>query len=173
MSIDVYRILQQVGPVTDRALKEQGHVVDGSVKIRATTQRLYLSFEIKPQTPVEKNKEEHKMLTEKLYDSEWNLLRQRPYLLSRLFAPGQERVENGVSMTILSCKKKGDIVETRVKLHAPWPCPNCKETVKECACMRNLCRACKKPVGNITFTYCDACFEAGKNLPTLKSGDKT
>lgn len=35
------------------------------------------------------------------------------------------------------------------------PCPNCKETVEQCACMRNICHKCKKPVGNITFTICD------------------
>jgi len=37
------------------------------------------------------------------------------------------------------------------------PCPNCKETVKQCACMRNICK-CGKPVGNITFTVCDECW---------------
>jgi hypothetical protein len=39
------------------------------------------------------------------------------------------------------------------------PCPNCKETVKECACMRNICHKCGNPVGNITFTVCDKCWD--------------
>ena len=39
------------------------------------------------------------------------------------------------------------------------PCSNCKETVEECACMRNICIECGKPVGNITFTVCDDCWD--------------
>ena len=38
------------------------------------------------------------------------------------------------------------------------PCLNCKETKKPCACMRNKCVVCKEPVGNITFTVCDSCW---------------
>lgn len=38
-------------------------------------------------------------------------------------------------------------------------CPNCKEAVNLCACMRNKCVRCHKPVGNITFTVCDACWD--------------
>ena len=38
------------------------------------------------------------------------------------------------------------------------PCPNCKETIEECACMRNKCNKCGKPIGNITFSVCDACW---------------
>jgi len=38
-------------------------------------------------------------------------------------------------------------------------CPNCKETTKPCACMRNICIRCGKPVGNITFTVCDDCWD--------------
>ena len=38
------------------------------------------------------------------------------------------------------------------------PCANCKELVAECACMRNICIRCKRPVGNITFTVCDDCW---------------
>lgn len=39
------------------------------------------------------------------------------------------------------------------------PCPNCKEKDKKCACMRNKCIECEKPVGNITFTVCDDCWD--------------
>jgi hypothetical protein len=41
------------------------------------------------------------------------------------------------------------------------PCPNCgKETVnQECDCLKNICIKCGKPVGNITFTVCDECWD--------------
>jgi NAD-dependent SIR2 family protein deacetylase len=39
------------------------------------------------------------------------------------------------------------------------PCYNCGETVDECACMRNKCIRCGRPVGNITFTICDECWD--------------
>lgn len=38
-------------------------------------------------------------------------------------------------------------------------CPNCGELKKHCACMRNTCVECGKPVGNITFTICDNCWD--------------
>lgn len=38
-------------------------------------------------------------------------------------------------------------------------CPNCKEIKEECACIRNICRVCRNPVGNITFTVCDECWD--------------
>jgi len=38
-------------------------------------------------------------------------------------------------------------------------CPNCGEEVGECACMRNKCIECGKPVGNITFAVCDDCWD--------------
>jgi hypothetical protein len=38
-------------------------------------------------------------------------------------------------------------------------CPNCKEQVSECACMRNKCIVCGEAVGNITFTVCDECWK--------------
>lgn len=44
------------------------------------------------------------------------------------------------------------------------PCPNCKETVKECACMRNKCHRCGAPVGNITFSVCDECWDKPKKV---------
>lgn len=39
------------------------------------------------------------------------------------------------------------------------PCPNCGETNTRCACMRNICIECGKPVGNITFSVCDDCWD--------------
>ena len=39
------------------------------------------------------------------------------------------------------------------------PCPNCGEKVFRCACMRNTCNECGHPVGNITFTVCDKCWD--------------
>lgn len=39
-------------------------------------------------------------------------------------------------------------------------CPNCKESINtECACLRNKCDICNQPVGNITFTVCDICWD--------------
>ena len=37
-------------------------------------------------------------------------------------------------------------------------CPNCYETNLVCACLRNKCVKCGNPVGNITFTVCDKCW---------------
>ncbi len=45
------------------------------------------------------------------------------------------------------------------RLLATEPCPNCKETIEQCACMRNICHKCGKPIGNITFTICDECWD--------------
>lgn len=56
---------------------------------------------------------------------------------------------------IIRLKKKIEVLDDE----EPKPCPNCKETVKECACMRNKCNMCGKPVGNITFSVCDECWE--------------
>jgi hypothetical protein len=39
------------------------------------------------------------------------------------------------------------------------PCSNCKETENDCACIRNKCNDCGEPVGNITFTVCDKCWD--------------
>lgn len=49
---------------------------------------------------------------------------------------------------------------------AKTACPNCKEKLEPCACLRNKCIKCGEPVGNITFTVCDDCWDKGmKNLP--------
>ena len=42
-------------------------------------------------------------------------------------------------------------------------CPNCQETKIECACIKNKCIKCGNPVGNITFTVCDDCWEKTKS----------
>lgn len=49
------------------------------------------------------------------------------------------------------------------------PCLNCGELVKECACWRNRCIICGAPVGNITFTACDDCWD--KKLAKTKTVD--
>lgn len=39
-------------------------------------------------------------------------------------------------------------------------CPNCGEIDNgNCACMRNKCIKCGNPVGNVTFTVCDECWD--------------
>lgn len=48
-------------------------------------------------------------------------------------------------------------------------CPNCKEKIKECGCIRNKCIKCGKPVGNITFSVCDYCWDAEMPDEKLKS----
>jgi hypothetical protein len=51
----------------------------------------------------------------------------------------------------------GDI-EMTVSEHPE--CPNCKERKTVCACLRNTCLQCGFPVGNITFSVCDSCWDA-------------
>lgn len=47
----------------------------------------------------------------------------------------------------------------KVKKFKITQCPNCKEPEGNCACIRNICVKCGKPVGNITFTVCDECWD--------------
>jgi hypothetical protein len=42
-------------------------------------------------------------------------------------------------------------------------CPNCQERKAVCACLSNTCIQCGKPVGNITFTVCDECWDKPPN----------
>jgi len=53
-------------------------------------------------------------------------------------------------------------------------CPNCGEKKVVCACMRNKCIRCGKPVGNITFTYCDKCFfiDSTKGISAIEGAEK-
>lgn len=78
------------------------------------------------------------------------------------FCGGRAEVLADVWICCTVCGAETDGVEewnTRVSLeHTEEPCPNCKETKDECACMRNKCNRCKKPVGNITFSVCDECW---------------
>lgn len=48
-------------------------------------------------------------------------------------------------------------------------CANCKEPVKPCACERNRCNLCGGPVGNITFSRCDDCWNKDAN-PAQREG---
>lgn len=69
--------------------------------------------------------------------------------------PGDEKRE-----TMTTENKTSQTTETAIAVEpvlATEPCPNCKETVEQCACMRNICKDCGEPVGNITFTICDDC----------------
>jgi predicted amidophosphoribosyltransferase len=59
-------------------------------------------------------------------------------------------------MTKVSENHEGNNANT---LLSTEPCPNCKETIEQCACMRNICHKCGKPVGNITFTICYECWD--------------
>lgn len=54
----------------------------------------------------------------------------------------------------------------------PLPCKNCGESSDtDCACMRNKCIECGGPVGNITFTSCDKCWD--KNKASKETVDTT
>ena len=46
-------------------------------------------------------------------------------------------------------------------------CDNCKECGPVCACQRNKCVVCGAPVGNITFTVCDECWDGRENQTNL------
>ena len=48
-------------------------------------------------------------------------------------------------------------------------CPNCNEPRGNCACMRNICIKCGKPVGNITFTVCDDCWDKEHPAPKVRT----
>lgn len=77
-----------------------------------------------------------------------------------------EEFEDCEQCSIAVCRdcleKALDLIDQK-RLSVRKPCPNCRETIRPCACLRNKCRECGKPVGNITFTYCDECFEESKN----------
>lgn len=48
-------------------------------------------------------------------------------------------------------------------------CPNCKKELNDnCDCMKNLCRKCDNPVGNITFTVCDECWDSNETDKALR-----
>jgi len=51
-------------------------------------------------------------------------------------------------------------------------CPNYQEPTGQCACMRNKYIRCGEPVGNITFTVCDDCWEEEHFAPCLPLGQK-
>ncbi len=40
-----------------------------------------------------------------------------------------------------------------------FECPKCHETNAECRCLRGKCDICGKPLGKITYTFCDECWE--------------
>jgi hypothetical protein len=61
---------------------------------------------------------------------------------------------NNIKLTITKY-----LAELRAESPSEEPCPNCKETIKECACLRNKCMKCGASVGNITFTVCDKCWD--------------
>ena len=56
-------------------------------------------------------------------------------------------------------EKIADITMPVPKNRGNMECPNCQEPTGQCACMRNKCVLCGEPVGNITFTVCDDCWE--------------
>jgi len=57
----------------------------------------------------------------------------------------------------------------KVETKESEPCPNCEEIKAPCACMRNKCIDCGAPVGNITFTVCDDCWDKHHKENMLKA----
>ena len=57
----------------------------------------------------------------------------------------------------VSFDQTSQLIEENEKIKSA--CPNCKETIEHCACMRNKCNKCGEPIGNITFTICDDCWD--------------
>lgn len=72
-----------------------------------------------------------------------------------LFGPSKERTNQAIQVYWGNLKKE---LESTTNEQAT--CPNCKEPDNgDCKCMQNKCRDCDKPVGNVTFTLCDGCWE--------------
>ena len=67
--------------------------------------------------------------------------------------------EKIADITMPVSKNRGNMEKWFIKDQANSECPNCQEPTGQCACMRNECMLCGKPVGNITFTVCDDCWE--------------
>ena len=62
----------------------------------------------------------------------------------------------------MNTKQNSDKSEKALRIGSvvPSACPNFKEPMNtECACFRNKCVRCLEPVGNITFTVCDDCWD--------------
>jgi hypothetical protein len=60
---------------------------------------------------------------------------------------------------INGAKYELDRRDNRRQIMRTEPCKNCGELLVECACMRNKCIRCGRPVGNITFSICDDCWD--------------
>ncbi len=60
-----------------------------------------------------------------------------------------------------------DFKDSKFRIYKePEMCPNCKKPANgNCDCMKNKCDSCGKPVGNITFTVCDKCWDAEHKEP--------
>jgi len=69
-------------------------------------------------------------------------------------------LKNQANEEVMRCHEKiaSLTFSTRVGMNRQI-CPNCQERKNPCACMKNKCLRCGAPVGNITFTYCDKCWD--------------
>ena len=78
----------------------------------------------------------------------------------------QSKANEQSSLASATCSVTGvELTETE------YPeCPNCHERKVVCACLRNTC-ACGKPVGNITFTVCDDCWNKSPNSKLTDRGE--
>lgn len=94
--------------------------------------------------------------TEKLYDAHGTLLREEPYYFRNLFKPGQEMIIESTPMTVISCKRIGNVVETRVHLHRPMPKAPATGTSEHCKkCMGDGWLSCEED-------ECPECLGTGR-----------
>lgn len=55
-------------------------------------------------------------------------------------------------------KKIPDVPDSSIRDRgSKKPCRNCNEFLEECACLRNKCKKCGEPVGNINYSVCQTC----------------
>jgi hypothetical protein len=77
------------------------------------------------------------------------------------FSSALATVKPGTTQGILGHDEIMDAMADFAKEEKPEMCANCgKPADGNCDCMKNKCIKCGKPVGNITFTYCDTCWKA-------------
>lgn len=101
-----------------------------------------------------------------------------------IYGPKREREIRAIQTYWSLHKKKLRGKDTKLVAHKDIRdkgvllCPNCAEVTEGplankdgCACMRNKCKVCSNPVGNVTFTICDGCWDKSKPV-TLRNWAK-
>jgi len=84
----------------------------------------------------------------------------------------QETQENNPERPPALAEARGSAADVELTETEYPACPNCQERKVVCACLRNTCFQCGKPVGNITFTVCDECWDKPPNGQSSGAPDK-